>query len=110
MRAPTGVRSCAAAGPDIPPNAVERLFQPFGRLDADRTGDGLGLGLSIVQAIAHAHDATIAAQPCAHGGLEVQISFPSAQPQESGSSAAQLDATFAAQRLDTAESTTRASS
>src|SRR5262249_47585621 len=70
-------------GPDIPPNAVDRLFQPFRRLDADRTGDGLGLGLSIVQAIAHAHDATITAQPRPQGGITVEICFPMpTQPQQ----------------------------
>jgi len=70
-------------GPDIPANAVDRLFQPFRRLDADRTGDGLGLGLSIVQAIAHAHDATITAQPRPQGGITVEIGFPMpSQPQE----------------------------
>jgi signal transduction histidine kinase len=63
-------------GPGIPADAIERLFQPFRRLDPDRTGDGLGLGLAIVQAIADAHDATIAAQPCSHGGLTIEISFP----------------------------------
>lgn len=67
-------------GPDIPPDAIERLFQPFRRLDPDRTGDGLGLGLSIVQAIADAHGAPITAQPHPHGGLTVEISFPIPTP------------------------------
>jgi signal transduction histidine kinase len=96
-------------GPGIPPHAVERLFQPFRRLDADRTGDGLGLGLSIVQAIAHAHDATIAAQPCAHGGLDVQISFPSMQPEEPSTTASRLEAGSMSQQLHGAESTASAS-
>ncbi|MGH3630398.1 MAG: sensor histidine kinase, partial [Sciscionella sp.] len=39
-------------GPTVPSTAVGRIFQPFQRLDAQRTGHGkgLGLGLSIVQA------------------------------------------------------------
>jgi signal transduction histidine kinase len=52
-------------GPAIPGGDVDRLFQPFQRLDPGRThrGDGHGLGLSIVRAIAAAHGATITARP-----------------------------------------------
>jgi signal transduction histidine kinase len=41
-------------GAVIPAAAIDRLLQPFQRLGSDRTGheDGLGLGLSIVQASA----------------------------------------------------------
>ena len=47
-------------------------------MSQERTGehDGLGLGLSIVQAIAHAHDATLAVRAQFGGGLEVEVSFP----------------------------------
>ena len=38
--------------------------------------NGLGLGLSIVQAIANAHGATITTHAQADGGLQIQISFP----------------------------------
>jgi signal transduction histidine kinase len=65
-------------GPVIPPDDVDRLFQPFQRLDPGRTHhkDGHGLGLSIVEAIASAHHATIGAHPRSQGGLRVEISFP----------------------------------
>ncbi len=65
-------------GPFVPPEEVERLLQPFQRMSQERTGghDGLGLGLSIVQAIAHAHDATLAVRAQFGGGLEVEVSFP----------------------------------
>lgn len=65
-------------GPRIPPAQLERLFQPFQRLDARRAHykDGHGLGLSIVRAIASAHGATIAARPLADGGLSVSVIFP----------------------------------
>jgi signal transduction histidine kinase len=68
-------------GPPVPPTAIDRLFQPFQRLTADRTsrGDGLGLGLSIVQAIASAHHATITARPQPEGGLLIQVTFPRSQ-------------------------------
>jgi signal transduction histidine kinase len=66
-------------GPPIPAEDVERLFQPFQRLDAARTSavNGTGLGLSIVSAIAAAHDARIDAEPFTGGGLRIEVSFPS---------------------------------
>jgi signal transduction histidine kinase len=64
-------------GPLVPPTDVERLLQPFQRMSQERTGEhGLGLGLSIVQAIARAHDATLAVRAEAGGGLEVEVTFP----------------------------------
>jgi len=73
------VLSVSNTGPVIAPDQVERLFQPFGRLEAARLGrDGLGLGLSIVTAIAAAHDADLRARPLADGGLEVEVHFPPA--------------------------------
>ncbi|MER5494291.1 HAMP domain-containing sensor histidine kinase [Streptomyces sp. NPDC002490] len=66
-------------GPVVPPDKVETLFQPFQRLGGTRTGrraDGLGLGLSIVQAVATAHDATVTTEPRPQGGLSVTVSFP----------------------------------
>jgi signal transduction histidine kinase len=65
-------------GPVIPGSEVGRLFQPFQRLNPGRAHhkDGHGLGLSIVRAIADAHDATVTATPQPHGGLSIQVSFP----------------------------------
>jgi signal transduction histidine kinase len=55
-----------------------RLLQPFQRLNGDRScQDGLGLGLSIVAAIAAAHDATLALSSRPRGGLRVTLAFPS---------------------------------
>jgi signal transduction histidine kinase len=74
------VLSVANTGPTIPRDQLERLFEPFQRLEAGRTGSGghHGLGLSIVRAIAGAHDATVVAEPQAEGGLIVTVSFPAA--------------------------------
>jgi len=75
------VLTVANTGPKIPASELERIFQPFQRLDPARTnnGRGLGLGLSIVQAIADAHEATITTRAPADGGLHIEVSFP-AQP------------------------------
>ena len=72
------VLSVTNSGPIIPPSEIGRLFQPFQRLDPRRTRreNGRGLGLSIVQAIASAHHATITAQPQPEGGLSVTVAFP----------------------------------
>jgi signal transduction histidine kinase len=67
-------------GPVIPADQVERLMAPFQRLNGERIGrDGLGLGLSIVQAIAVAHHATLELRPLDQGGLDVQVRFPHAR-------------------------------
>jgi signal transduction histidine kinase len=70
--------SVTNTGPVIPSVEVERLFQPFQRLDPRRAiyKDGHGLGLSIVRAIASAHGASITADPMPDGGLSVRVSFP----------------------------------
>ncbi|MFC3979941.1 sensor histidine kinase [Streptosporangium jomthongense] len=59
---------------------VDRLAQPFQRLGADRThsGDGSGLGLSIVAAVAAAHGGTLDLRARPEGGLRVVISLPAA--------------------------------
>jgi signal transduction histidine kinase len=79
------VVTVANTGPVVPEGSMDRLFQPFQRLRPDRTGHGrgVGLGLSIVQAIADAHAATVTAYPRPGGGLDVQASFPR-QNQELG--------------------------
>jgi len=69
-------------GPVIPSGEVDRLFEPFQRLGPGRTrrGDGHGLGLSIVRAIATAHDATITARPRPGGGMAIDVVFPPPRP------------------------------
>jgi signal transduction histidine kinase len=66
-------------GPVVAARDVERLRQPFQRAGGDRisNGDGVGLGLSIVQAIATAHHATLTLTPRPAGGLQIEVSFPS---------------------------------
>jgi signal transduction histidine kinase len=71
--------SVSNTGPLVGADQIDRLLEPFQRLADDRTAaaDGHhGLGLSIVRAIAIAHDATISVIPGSAGGLGVTVSFP----------------------------------
>jgi signal transduction histidine kinase len=87
-------------GPVVPSGEIDRLLAPFQRLAGDRVGhgEGLGLGMSIVAAIADAHDAALDVRPGSHGGLEISVRFAraaggerevtaSADPQPVGSAA-----------------------
>ncbi|MFD7707617.1 sensor histidine kinase [Streptomyces sp. NPDC059786] len=84
----TGVHQGHAAlrftnsGPVIPPERAPELFRPFQRLGAERVRSrtGLGLGLSIVAAVAAAHGGRVVARPRPQGGLTVEVSLPSASP------------------------------
>ncbi|MEZ0113837.1 signal transduction histidine kinase [Catenulispora sp. EB89] len=65
-------------GPEIAPGQIDALFEPFHRLDTTRghsERSGLGVGLSIVAAIALAHGAELRAGPGPEGGLDVRIGF-----------------------------------
>jgi signal transduction histidine kinase len=70
------------SGHEVPSDQLERLFQPFQTLDRERTNSagGFGLGLSVVQAIATAHHATITARPRTGGGLHVEVAFEATAP------------------------------
>jgi signal transduction histidine kinase len=72
------VVSVSNTGTLVPPEAVEDLFQPFRQLGAQRTqrGQGHGLGLAIVRAIADAHGAALTARARPAGGLDMQVTFP----------------------------------
>jgi signal transduction histidine kinase len=63
-------------GRTVPADQVQRLLQPFQHLDRERGHDreGLGLGLSIVAAIADAHGAGLSVRPLPAGGLDVEVS------------------------------------
>jgi signal transduction histidine kinase len=65
-------------GPPVPGDQIDRLLQPFQRLNDQRSADrdSLGLGLSIVAAIAAAHGATLSVHPQPAGGLTVDVAFP----------------------------------
>jgi signal transduction histidine kinase len=72
--------SVANSGPTVAPAQIGRMFEPFHRLGNARTShnSGHGLGLSIVQAIATAHSAELAARARPEGGLTIEVAFPPA--------------------------------
>jgi signal transduction histidine kinase len=77
-RAGRAVVSVGNTGAVIPPDQVDRLFQPFQHVGRERIrlANGHGLGLAIVRAIATAHCATLSASARPEGGLDVEISLP----------------------------------
>jgi signal transduction histidine kinase len=65
-------------GPGIPAEALEQVFAPYFRLDKsrNRTTGGVGLGLTVAQAIIRGHGGEITLENRAGGGLEARITFP----------------------------------
>ena len=71
------VLTVANSGTQIPPTDLDRIIQPFQQATGRRGHNGgHGLGLSIVHAIATAHNATLALHPNPQGGLQITVSFP----------------------------------
>ena len=68
-------------GEPIPAGETDRLLEPFQRLDSGRAADARGhhgLGLSIVRAIADAHNAVLTVRARPAGGLAVTVRFAGA--------------------------------
>lgn len=65
-------------GPGVPEEQLEKIFNPFYRVDSSRekkTG-GYGLGLSIAEQAIRIHQGTIQAMNQKNGGLLVKITLP----------------------------------
>jgi len=65
-------------GPGLPPDALEKVFEPFFRLESSRnpaTG-GTGLGLAIARDIAQAHGGTLVLCNQEPRGLEAVLTLP----------------------------------
>jgi signal transduction histidine kinase len=65
-------------GPGIPPDAIDNVFRPYYRVDKSRnrfTG-GVGLGLTVAQAIVQGHGGEIILKNRPEGGLEARIVLP----------------------------------
>jgi signal transduction histidine kinase len=65
-------------GPGIPPEELERVFEPFYRVESSRNRDtgGTGLGLSIARDVAQAHGGSLVARNLPTGGLEALLVLP----------------------------------
>lgn len=68
-------------GPGIPEDQMERLRQPFTRLDSARSNaSGTGLGLAIVERTARAHGGKLLLARSERGGLRACLQLPLSQP------------------------------
>jgi two-component system sensor histidine kinase CpxA len=69
-------------GPGVPPDALNRLFDPFYRVDdaRDRESGGAGLGLAITRQAMLAHGGTATALNHPEGGLVVRLELSNARP------------------------------
>lgn len=65
-------------GPGIPEPQLERVFEPFYRLEGSRSRDtgGTGLGLSIARKIAQLHGGSLDLRNLPQGGLEAVLTLP----------------------------------
>jgi signal transduction histidine kinase len=68
------------AGPGIPEEELERVFEPFYRLESSRNRDsgGTGLGLSIARDIAQSHGGSLTLHNLPGEGLEARLTLPRA--------------------------------
>jgi two-component system sensor histidine kinase CpxA len=68
------------SGPGVPDVDLERIFQPFYRIDdaRNRQTGGAGLGLSIADRAIRLHGGRVRASNRPEGGLEVEIRIPAA--------------------------------
>ena len=85
-RPDTVVLTVENTGEELAPQLVATLAEPFQRgAERIRTHHtGAGLGLAIVNSIAHAHDGTLTLTPRAGGGLCVMVHLPAGTPHTIG--------------------------
>jgi signal transduction histidine kinase len=75
------VLTVADAGPGIPPEMRERIFDRFVRGDAECAGGGSGLGLAIVRAVAERHGGSVEVGESEAGGASFTVRLPLAATQ-----------------------------
>ncbi|MFQ5601193.1 MAG: ATP-binding protein [Candidatus Krumholzibacteriia bacterium] len=68
----------ADAGPGLPEAQLERVFDPFYRVDKSRSpgSGGAGLGLSVARTIVRGHGGDITLRNRPEGGLEARVTLP----------------------------------
>jgi signal transduction histidine kinase len=81
----SAVFEIANTGSNVPAEQIPTLFEPFARAKQRlSSSDGVGLGLSIANAIGRAHNAAIAARPRLGGGLEMSVTIPTTRADGAG--------------------------
>lgn len=69
--------SVSDQGPGIPPDLRDKVLQPLYQSETTRQGEGFGLGLSLVRAIADLHSAELSLTDGPDGrGLDITVRFP----------------------------------
>ncbi len=71
------------SGEGIPPGALPHIFERFYRAKESRGGKGVGLGLSIAQAIAQAHGSEIEVESRPGEGACFGLALRAAAPKDS---------------------------
>ena len=68
-------------GPGVPEDMLEKVFDPFVRVDSSRSRQtgGAGLGLTIARALAEKNGATLTLRNHPEGGLEATVRWPAAE-------------------------------
>jgi two-component system OmpR family sensor kinase len=68
------------SGPGLSQDELDRIFERFYRADTSRAraSGGVGLGLSIVSAVARAHGGSVSARSNTVGGATFRIELPAA--------------------------------
>ena len=79
------VLEVADAGPGVPPEEAEQIFERFYRTDRSRTRSqgGVGLGLAIVRSVVEAHAGRVSYRPRPGGGSVFRVVLPAASTAES---------------------------
>jgi signal transduction histidine kinase len=73
VRAGTAFLRIANSGPEVPPDVLPSLFEPFRRLEGRTGAGGAGLGLAIVRSVAAVHGTALEARSRPAGGLEIEV-------------------------------------
>ena len=67
-------------GPGVPEHLQQQIFEPF----FTTRSQGTGLGLAVVQAVAHSHNGSIRYRRSALGGARFELLFPVYEPASAG--------------------------
>jgi two-component system sensor histidine kinase CpxA len=66
------------SGPGVPEESLDKIFQPFYRIDdaRGRSTGGVGLGLAITDQAIRLHGGSVKASNLSEGGLGIEIRLP----------------------------------